>query len=59
VFFVGEPGDGSHPENFHELGYDPWPTGPDGGGDSLHRAVPGNYGNDVGDWEANTPSPGS
>jgi hypothetical protein len=52
-------GDGSHPENFHELGYDPWPTSPDGGGDSLHRITPGNYGNDVGNWTAGTPTPGA
>jgi len=51
--------DGSHPENFHELPGDPWPTGPDGTGQSLHRKVLGNYGNDVDNWEANTPSPGS
>jgi len=51
--------DGSHPENFHELPGDPWPTGPDGTGQSLHRKVLGNYGNDVANWEANTPSPGS
>ncbi|GAJ23661.1 unnamed protein product, partial [marine sediment metagenome] len=48
--------DGSHPENFRELGYDPWPTSPDGGGKSLHRRVLGNYGNDVANWEADTPS---
>ncbi|GAI27068.1 unnamed protein product, partial [marine sediment metagenome] len=51
--------DGSHPENFHELPDDPWPTGPDGGGDSLHRAVLGDYGNDVGNWVSGTHSPGS
>ncbi|GAJ06544.1 unnamed protein product, partial [marine sediment metagenome] len=29
---------------------------PDGGGKSLHRRVLGNYGNDVANWEADTPS---
>ncbi len=39
--------DGSHPE-----GEDPWPTEPDGTGQSLHRVVPDNYGNDVANWIA-------
>jgi hypothetical protein len=52
--------DGDHHENFHELGYvDPWPTLPDGGGDSLHRITPGNYGNDVANWTDGSTSPGS
>jgi hypothetical protein len=52
--------DGDHHENFHELGYvDPWPTSPDGGGDSLHRITPGNYGNDVSNWTDGSPSPGA
>ncbi len=51
--------DGSHPENFHELPGDPWPTGPDGGGDSLHRVTPGDYGNDVANWVSLPVSPGS
>jgi len=49
--------DGSHPE-----GEDPWPIEPDGqngDGSSLHRKVPGNYGNDVINWEALTPTPGT
>jgi len=50
--------DGNHPENFHELPGDPWPTSPDGSGDSLNRIVPTNYGNDVANWDANTPTPG-
>ncbi|MCD6392288.1 MAG: lamin tail domain-containing protein, partial [Planctomycetes bacterium] len=45
--------DGSHP-----LGSDPWPTTPDGGGKSLTRKVPGNYGNDLANWEAAIPTPG-
>ena len=52
--------DGSHHENFHELGFvDPWPTAPDGTGQSLHRVVDGNYGNDVDNWVAASPTPGS
>jgi hypothetical protein len=53
--------DGSHGENFRELGYnDPWPTSPDGTGDSLDRVTDGNYGNDVANWQAlATPTPGS
>jgi hypothetical protein len=50
--------DGRHPENFAELGYDPWPASPDGGGDALHRVVSGNYGNDVANWLAAGPTPG-
>jgi hypothetical protein len=46
--------DGSHP-----LGSDPWPTSADGKGSSLGRKVPGNYGNDVDNWQAVTPSPGT
>jgi hypothetical protein len=45
--------DGSHP-----LGSDPWPTSADGKGSSLGRKVPGNYGNDVDNWQAVVPSPG-
>jgi hypothetical protein len=37
----------------------PWPTGPDGGGLSLTRVDPYLYGNDVINWDANTPSPGA
>ena len=47
---------GSHP-----VGDDPWPTEPDGDngdGSSLSRKVPANYGNDVINWEADTPTPG-
>jgi hypothetical protein len=52
--------DGLHDENFRELGYnDPWPTTPDGGSQSLDRVTDGNYGNDVGNWTAGTPTPGS
>jgi hypothetical protein len=52
--------DGSHHENFHELGFvDPWPTAPDGTGQALDRVTDGNYGNDVANWQAASPSPGS
>ncbi len=36
----------------------PWPTGPDGGGTSLKRKVTANYGNDVANWQAASPTPG-
>jgi hypothetical protein len=50
--------DGFHPENFYELPADPWPTVPDGGGQALQRVVLGDYGNDVANWQAASPSPG-
>ena len=37
----------------------PWPTEPDGEGPALARKVPSDYGNDVINWKAATPSPGS
>ncbi|UCG59272.1 MAG: lamin tail domain-containing protein [Phycisphaerales bacterium] len=45
--------DGSHP-----IGTDPWPSAADGGGQSLNRKVPSDYGNDVANWQAGIPSPG-
>ena len=51
--------DGYHHENFRELPSDPWPTSPDGGGDALHRSSLTSYGNDVDNWTAGTPTPGS
>ncbi|MHC4642318.1 MAG: hypothetical protein ACYS32_11790, partial [Planctomycetota bacterium] len=50
--------DGSHPEDCPG-GVDLWPTEADGGGQSLSRKVPGDYGNDVANWQAATPSPGA
>ncbi len=46
--------DGSHP-----LVTDPWPTSADGDGDSLNRKVDSDYGNDIDNWQAATPTPGS
>lgn len=37
----------------------PWPTTPDGDGDSLHRINPGLYGRDYSNWNAGTPNPGN
>ena len=37
----------------------PWPTAADGGGASLQRIVPANYGNDPVNWIAGTPTPGA
>jgi hypothetical protein len=36
----------------------PWPTAPDNSGPSLARITPAEYGNDVANWQAATPSPG-
>ena len=38
---------------------DPWPTGPDGAGTSLTRKQPADYGNDIVNWAAAVPTPGS
>ena len=46
--------DGSHGSGFPG-DVDPWPSEPDGGngdGSSLSRKVPGDYGNDVANWQA-------
>jgi hypothetical protein len=50
--------DGLHPEDCPG-GVDLWPNEADGFGKSLSRKVPNDYGNDVANWEAATPSPGS
>ncbi len=49
--------DGSHPEDCPG-DVDHWPTEADGLGKSLSRKVATDYGNDVANWEAATPSPG-
>ena len=49
--------DGRHPEDVPG-GVDLWPTEADGLGKSLSRKVPTDYGNDVINWKAATPSPG-
>ncbi|MHC4095220.1 MAG: hypothetical protein ACYSU3_04100 [Planctomycetota bacterium] len=49
--------DGLHPEDCPG-GVDYWPIEADGLGKSLSRKVPSDYGNDVANWEAATPSPG-
>ncbi len=49
--------DGYHPDNPWES--DPWPTSPDAGGKSLERISTSGYGNDVANWQADNPSPGS
>jgi hypothetical protein len=50
--------DGGHPEDCPG-GVDLWPTGADGRGKSLSRKVSNDYGNDVANWKAATPSPGT
>jgi len=49
--------DGSHHDNFD--GMDPWPTEPDGDGNSLNRIFAQYYGNDPNNWQAAPPSPGA
>ncbi len=49
--------DGSHPEDCPG-GVDLWPIEADGLGKSLSRKDPNDYGNDVANWKAATPSPG-
>ena len=50
--------DGSHPEDC-PTGVDLWPVEADGLGKSLTRKVPADYGNDVINWKAAAPSPGT
>jgi hypothetical protein len=50
--------DGSHPEDCPG-GVDYWSAEADGGGKSLSRKVPADYGNDVANWQAAAPSPGT
>ncbi len=50
--------DGLHPEDVPG-GVDLWPREADGLGKSLSRKVSADYGNDVANWEAATPSPGA
>ncbi len=38
---------------------DPWPTSPNGGGDSLQRVSVMAFGNDPASWEAGAPTPGN
>jgi hypothetical protein len=49
--------DGSHDDDFSS-GVDPWPVEADGGGMSLSRLEPAEYGNDVINWQSAEPSPG-
>jgi hypothetical protein len=49
--------DGFHPQDCPG-GVDLWPTAADGLGKSLSRKAPADYGNDVANWQAATPSPG-
>jgi hypothetical protein len=37
----------------------PWPAAPDGGGQALDRIDDNSYGDDVINWQAQSPSPGS
>jgi len=49
--------DGSH-DSDAPGGVDLWPVEADGGGKSLTRKVPADYGNDPDNWTAQNPSPG-
>lgn len=49
----------NYSDGIHPLGNDPWPTSPDARGDSLHRTSVSSYSNDVSNWNAASPTPGS
>ena len=49
----------NYSDGIHPLVGDPWPTSADGRGDSLNRKVNSDYANDVANWEAAAPTPGS
>jgi hypothetical protein len=49
----------NYSDGIHPLVGDPWPTSADGRGDSLHRTTLSDYANDVANWSAAAPSPGS
>jgi len=49
--------DGSHPQDCPN-GVDLWPVEADGRGLSLNRRLAEEYGNDVANWQALSPSPG-
>ncbi|MBW8002451.1 MAG: PASTA domain-containing protein [Planctomycetes bacterium] len=49
----------NYSDGVHPAATDPWPTSPDGRGDSLGRKINSNYSNDIDNWQAITPSPGS
>jgi len=50
--------DGRHPQEYPDLPCDPWPAEPDGQGYSLAKIDSTQYGNDVANWTADTPTPG-
>jgi|GEM_PF-459493 len=64
---LAEPGDQEwgHDQYFiprDKVEYDdqaPWPVAPDGGGPSLNRINPAQYGNDPANWQAAAPNPNS
>jgi len=63
--YISMPGDVDHGERHYirvdMINYDnkaPWPLEPDGGGKSLSRITPANYGNDPNNWTATSPTPG-
>ncbi|MHC5091717.1 MAG: lamin tail domain-containing protein [Planctomycetota bacterium] len=49
----------NYSDGIHPLIGDPWPTSADGRGDSLHRTTLSDYANDVANWSAAAPTPGS
>jgi hypothetical protein len=50
----------NYSDGIHPLGDDPWPMSADGRGDSLHRTnLFSDYANDVANWSADTPTPGT
>jgi hypothetical protein len=61
-YYIGvdrvEYSDGSEPDDCPGGG-DLWPIQADGAGSSLARIDPNLYGNDLNNWDAGAPSPGS
>ncbi len=49
----------NYSDGVHPLGNDPWPTGADARGDSLHRDSVSSYSNDASNWSDAQPTPGS
>ena len=49
----------NYSDGIHPIGEDPWPTSADGRGHSLHRTTLSEYPNDVANWSAAAPTPGT
>ncbi len=49
----------NYSDGAHLIGEDPWPASAGGNGNSLHRVSESSYSNDVSNWTAATPTPGT